>query len=179
MQKCIATYSLDKVFVGYTAPTPKWIWSPLLWYLRVLDFLDPSWQSILLPAEYLLNVKRLKTIARVISFFDGICPAESGVITDFWLKTTSWVDVNAVYRSQRMVECEMVWRLTTLSRATYATPKTAQVQKMNKLRLTLIRLRTDTLASSSMEEVSYCFSSSSVKFQGHTGRNIDLGLILN
>ena len=34
-------------------PNPKWISSLIIWYLFVLNFMNLSWQSILLPAEVL------------------------------------------------------------------------------------------------------------------------------
>ena len=48
---CIATGPLEKIVIDYATPSPRW-------YLLVLNFKNLSWQSILLPAEYLQNADR-------------------------------------------------------------------------------------------------------------------------
>ena len=96
MQKCIATDSLDKVPIGYGIPYPKWISSLLLWYILVLNFMNSSCQSILLPAEYFYNSNELKKSDGYILLQQND-PYDFYATIHFWLKTTSQVDVIALY----------------------------------------------------------------------------------
>ena len=94
-----------------------------------------------------------KTIVRVISASNRSCPYEFNASIDFWLKTTSHVDVIApstvsttqnakllpspnlghslmlcqVTRSQSMGECETLWQPTSISRAMWAAQKSTQL----------------------------------------------------
>ena len=141
VQKYIATGRLNKVFVDYVAPNPTWI--SLLYYDIYLSWI--SWICRDKHGTFCLFCKMVinKTILLAISLSNRSCSYEFTASIDCWLKTSSHYNVitpstvsttqNAkllpspnlchslmlchVIRSQRMGECGILRRPTSISRA--------------------------------------------------------------
>ena len=93
MQKYISTGRLDKVFVDYVTLTLNDFVAFTIISIR-LEFHESiviKHDALCLFCKMVIN----KTIVRVMSLSNRSCPYEFNASIDFWLKTTSHVDVIA------------------------------------------------------------------------------------